>query len=365
MLKSILEAKPGDVITFVYDGGSNPGSTRLVKVIEIHENYGILAEDLDDFNLQKTFLAEKAHKIYIQSSCHSVSFIITSDNNISLYLDNKVYFVSKDHQSYKEILNILNEDTYTKKYDQLLNLVNIVKPVQNFIGSQAEIRNGEIYYQGSVLHNCLADRVLELYQGGFPFKPMLNFLERIMQNPSKRAVDELYKFLEHKNLPITEDGCFIAYKKVTEDYKDYHSRSFNNSIGSVNEMPRNNVCDDFNVTCSKGFHVGSLYYATQEFAANEGRVVLVKVDPADAVSVPKDCKQQKLRVCKYEVIAELPPEEYQKGLQQPIYSEEYEDDDYDDDYYYEYGENYLDEEDEDNEEDYNDYEDEEEDEVDW
>ena len=360
MFKSILEAKPGDIITFIYDGGSNPGSTRRVKVVEVQENYGILAEDLGDFNLQKTFLAEKAHEIYIQSSCHFVSFIITSDNNISLYLDNKNFFVSKDHSSYKEILEILNQDNYANKYNQLFNLVDVVKPIQDFIGSsQVEICNGEICYQGSVLHNCLADRVLELYRGGFPFKPMLNFLEKIMQNPSKRAVDELYKFLEHKNLPITEDGYFIAYKKITEDYKDYHSHSFNNSIGSVNEMPRNNVCDDFNVACSKGFHVGSLYYATQEFAAGEGRVVLVKVDPADAVSVPKDCKQQKLRVCKYEVIAELPPEQYPQGLQEPIYQEdnEDEDDEYDDDHYYEYGEDYLDEEDEDK-----DYEDEEEDE---
>jgi acyl carrier protein len=47
-------------------------------------------------------------------------------------------------------------------------------------------------------------------------------------------------------------------------------------------------------------HVGSL-----EYAKGWGqRVVLVEVDPADVVSVPSECSCQKLRCCKYVVLAE-------------------------------------------------------------
>lgn len=33
--------------------------------------------------------------------------------------------------------------------------------------------------------------------------------------------------------------------------------------------------------------------------------MLVKIDPADVVSVPHDCECQKLRTCRYEVVSEL------------------------------------------------------------
>jgi hypothetical protein len=56
-------------------------------------------------------------------------------------------------------------------------------------------------------------------------------------------VTELYGFLEKGNLPITNDGHFLAYKKVRKDYKDCHSGTMDNSIGQVVEMERNQVDD--------------------------------------------------------------------------------------------------------------------------
>jgi hypothetical protein len=55
-------------------------------------------------------------------------------------------------------------------------------------------------------------------------------------------------------------------------------------------------------------HVGSLEYV-RGFACGYGteggdRIVIVKVNPADVVSVPYDCQNQKVRTCKYEVLRE-------------------------------------------------------------
>lgn len=64
--------------------------------------------------------------------------------------------------------------------------------------------------------------------------------------------------------------------------------------------------------------------------------MIVKVNPVDAVSVPHDCKYQKLRVCKYEVVSEM---EWSDQLRKPLYSadgQEYQsfvNDDYDDEWY--------------------------------
>jgi hypothetical protein len=65
-------------------------------------------------------------------------------------------------------------------------------------------------------------------------------------------------------------------------------------------MPRGKVDDDFRRGCSFGFHVG-----TREYATSWGpRTMLVKVDPADVVSVPSDCECQKLRTSRYTVVCE-------------------------------------------------------------
>ena len=127
---------------------------------------------------------------------------------------------------------------------------------------------------------------------GLNIEPMIKFLDNLMENPSKKSVDELYSFLEYGNLPITPDGCFLAYKGVTTDFKDCHTRSFDNSVGAINEMPRNQVNDDPNAACSVGFHVGTFNYA-RGFGQE---TTIVKVDPADAVSVPHDHSCEKLRV---------------------------------------------------------------------
>ena len=115
-------------------------------------------------------------------------------------------------------------------------------------------------------------------------------------------MDELYGYLEANNQPITEDGCFIAYKRVRLNYKDIHSGTMDNSVGKTPSMDRGEVNDDREVTCSTGLHFCGMSYL-KHFPG--GRIVIVKVNPADVVSIPKDYNAAKGRACKYEVIGEL------------------------------------------------------------
>jgi hypothetical protein len=128
------------------------------------------------------------------------------------------------------------------------------------------------------------------------------FLERLKENPSRKVIEHLFRFLRAcDRVTVDTDGMIYAYKGVRGDYKDVHSGRFDNRPGTTHSMPRNHVEDDPAVACAAGFHVGSYSYAS-----NWGeRVVLVKVDPADVVSVPYDHGSQKMRVCKYEVIEEV------------------------------------------------------------
>jgi hypothetical protein len=133
-----------------------------------------------------------------------------------------------------------------------------------------------------------------------------------MANPSRRAVEELYGFLENEGMAITPEGYVIGYKGVSHDFTDRFSGKFDNSVGRTHEMPRNQVDENPNNPCSYGFHIGSHRYATS-WAGGGGNVVLVKFDPADAVAVPVD-EAEKLRVCKYEIVALSPDQPLEPAL---------------------------------------------------
>ena len=189
------------------------------------------------------------------------------------------------------------------------DLINIISP-ENYIKKlyakyeQIEVKNGNVYVNDVAMHTLDAQRIIECLVKGADVTHIFKFVIRLQNNPSRRAVQELYKFLEHKNLGISVNGNLIAYKAVRNNYTDKHTGSFDNSIGNVLEMSRNQVDDDKDNGCSYGFHAGSLKYAT-EFASGNDRVVLVEIDPADVVSIPTDCEFQKLRTCKYKVISEF------------------------------------------------------------
>jgi hypothetical protein len=143
-----------------------------------------------------------------------------------------------------------------------------------------------------------------MLEEGFSIEPMVLFMHNLLKNPSKRSVDELYGFLEKNNLPITPDGYFLAYKKVRNDFLDIHSGTMDNSPGTVVEMERYKVDDNKDQTCSTGLHFCGMSYLSH-FGSGGDRTVIVKIDPADVVSIPSDYNGAKGRACRYEVIGEL------------------------------------------------------------
>jgi len=202
-----------------------------------------------------------------------------------------------------------------KDYDALMLALDPSRKFLNLYAKyeQIEVKDGSVFVDGDVIQSVVADRIINFLADGIDCLPIFKFITRLQLNPSKRAVDELYTFLEHKNLPYTESGTFLAYKAVQHDFTDKHTGKFFNGVGEVLSMPRNKVDDDKNVGCSYGFHAGTLKYAS-EFACGSDKMVLVEIDPADVVSIPTDCEFQKLRTCRYKVVAE-----YERPLDEHVY----------------------------------------------
>ena len=174
-------------------------------------------------------------------------------------------------------------------------------------------------------------RIINMLQEGFSVEPMVAFMENLMSNPSTRAVNELYGFLEKNQLPITPDGHFLAYKKVRETYMDIHSDTMLNKPQylltayekarlpytergvtaeivngeTVLSMERNRVDDNKDRTCSEGLHFCGMSYLTHFGNSTTNRIVVLKINPADVVSIPSDYNDAKGRTCRYVVLSDL------------------------------------------------------------
>ena len=259
-----------------------------------------------------------------------ISYVMTN-NNISCMIDNQPFNFTREHPFFNEVKEAIKNGDSEKVKKLSTAKLDVEYAVAKIGNGKVEYKDGNVSYNGRVLHTSIANRIVEMAKDGFSIDHMIKFLENLMQNPSRSSVEELYDFLENKNIPITNDGCFLAYKAVCSDYMDKHSRRYANTVGAVIEMERNEVDDDRRNECSYGFHVGALEYSGPNgyFFDSGDRCMIVKVNPKDVVAVPKDYNCQKMRVCRYEVHGE-----YQNPLNNAVYDSNGEelDSDYDDDY---------------------------------
>jgi hypothetical protein len=227
----------------------------------------------------------------------SFPFIIQG-NNVTVVIGNKPHTISKTHITYQKVVDAIKAGDW----ETVQNVIEPKKVVLDFGQGRVSVKGETLYWDNEEFNGALAVRMIQMLQEGFTIEPLVNFMENLMQNPSNRSVTELYAFLEKNNLPITPDGHFLAYKRVRDDYKDCHSGTMDNSPGRIVEMPRNKVDDNQNNTCSHGLHFCSEGYLKHFGGA---RTVIVKINPADVVSIPNDYNQTKGRACRYEVIGEV------------------------------------------------------------
>lgn len=241
---------------------------------------------------------------------------MVTDNGISVFIGATPYVIGRDHPNFQRVKDALAEgdfDAVPRLMDRSLGLKEWA--VENgfvFDGSTIE------YPEGFAFSTLVSEKALAMMDEGTSGKGLLRFLQKVRENPSKTAQDELLLFCEANDFLIHEDGDIISYKGVNPDYTDRHSRQFKNHVGAVISMPRFKVDDNRQAACSYGFHTGSWSYASS-FASN-GRVVVTKVNPRDVVAIPYDSSNQKMRTCRYEVIAEV--ENFYRPPVKHVYTDE-------------------------------------------
>ena len=203
------------------------------------------------------------------------------------------------HVSFASIVRALK----AKNWSRALRLFDTAQLIADKSQGKVTVKKDGVYYNGTLLDNSLTTRILQLIKEGKPVSNMLRFMDRLYLNPSQAAISELYDWLKGCKLPITDDGRFVAYRRVRSDYKDVYSGSIDNSPGQKCMMKRSDVCDNRHDTCARGLHFCSVAYLP---SYPGDRIMQVVVDPADVVSIPTDYNFTKGRTWQYEVVKEIP-----------------------------------------------------------
>lgn len=265
---------------------------------------------------------------------------IIQGRNVTIVIDNVPHTISASQLGYQKLLDAIKAEDENAVRD----LVSPKQIVLSFGEGNVSIQGDKIFWKGRELHNALTTRMIRMIDEGFSVKPLVNFMENLMQNPSKRAVNELYGFLEKNTLPTTDDGCFLAFKKVRSDYLDCHSGTVlnkpaiymtdeeratiaetsgkNNEVNvevvdgvTVVSMERNMVDDDQNRTCSVGLHFCSREYLNH-FRGE--RIVILKINPRDVVSIPTDYNDSKGRACRYAIVDEIDKDKADEAFEKAV-----------------------------------------------
>ena len=244
---------------------------------------------------------------------------ITSIENrmsITILYNGKLHVMSDSDAAFakvcEEIVNNSDYDAAMKYFDKEAHVKDTLE--QSVLSDRVRVENGHVYLDGEICDNHITDLIIDMADTGEDYVPLANYFALLSDNPIHHSRHRLDEWLRASGeFSIDKDGYIIGYKGLGSDFKS--SRS---GPGIVNGYPVNgrldnrpgNVLQIDNVEmnpeigCSNGLHVGTFEYA-RDWAGSEGKLVSVRVSPADIGSVPTDCDSQKMRVFKYEVIEEV------------------------------------------------------------
>jgi hypothetical protein len=219
------------------------------------------------------------------------------------------YSIKRDHPRFPKAVAAIEDPAV-----ELDDLVALFAPADAYeralIDSEAvAVVGGMLTFYGEPVQSHLADRLGDAFQLGLSVDAWENLARNIYANPDTWVRTDLVDWLELSAMPQTPDGCFLAWKYVDQNFLSLHADTdgtrYDHTPGNIVEMDRSRCDTNRGNACSTGLHFCSLGYLPATGDGGRYRIVLVKVDPRDVTSIPREASLQKGRCCRYEVIAEV------------------------------------------------------------
>ena len=235
--------------------------------------------------------------------------------SLSCVINGKPYALAATHPSFVQVVKELKQKS--PDIAKIQKLMSKAEALKAFCQQKVIHKDGKFFYRGEELKTVLVQRIQEFMRLDLPWKPMFRFLENLMANPSATSRNCLFTFLENENLPLTPDGCFLAYKGAQANFWSKYTGRHTMLSGQQSaegrlyyakgeklRIPWDEVVADPQVDCARGMHIGSFNYA-KGWAGPDGALVLAKINPKDVVSVTTRCKEV-MRVCAMDIEQSLP-----------------------------------------------------------
>jgi hypothetical protein len=225
---------------------------------------------------------------------------VKTENHVTVVINGNPIAIQKGSDRYNMVMKMIRR----KNKDGLAKYLYPEKDVEQKTSFKLQGKTVVDKVTGEQLEPVLASKLVDFVNKKLPFTPLTKFFENLKRNPDQNAVKQFFEYLKKYSWPITQDGCFLAYKYVTKldngKLVDSHTKTFDNTPGKTVTEDRNRCDPDPRETCSRGLHVAAYPFASN---CGGGEVMLeVKVNPKDVVCIPNDHDAQKIRVCRYEVL---------------------------------------------------------------
>lgn len=222
-----------------------------------------------------------------------------TDRGVTVFIDSAPRQFAKSHSQY----GLIVESIHSGDWAAVRTHTDVGESITFRTQGRVVIENEKIFIKGKEVNGSNVDRILGMIaMKSAAVQGYIAFLDRTWENCSKATVENLFDFIEACNLPVTEDGCFLAYKYVRPDFTDCWTGTFDNKVGAKPRMPRNECDEDRTRTCSTGLHVCSLDYLGEDSSYGDRPIIVVKVAPEDVVCVPIEHQMAKMRTEGYEVL---------------------------------------------------------------
>lgn len=263
---------------------------------------------------------------------------ITTPQGLLVLIDTESHTILRDHINFDRIVAALRDKTYAELPELFNTERSVQRAVEEFSVGENEpnftFTNRILHYRGKPLPPELSEKIVRMVQEGSPLTPLLRFVEKLWRNPRRTARYEGLLFFVANQMMIHEDGDFIAYRKVSLDYMDFYTGTvfqkpammlteeerarfpyttdrkdavtglIENGL-TIIEMDPAEVDEDRNRTCSQGLHFADYSYAETSYHGGSGRLLVVKINPADVVAIPSDYRNKKGRCYRYAVLSEV------------------------------------------------------------
>jgi hypothetical protein len=239
------------------------------------------------------------------------SYYTKHAGGVTVYHDGRQFAASTAHPFYEDILKALGKKDIARAAE-LLDVKGVLQAATAGV-DRIKFKNGEMVYKGlngqeQVLEGPLIERILTAIKSKKmtveQVKPLVMLLDNIYKNELKFIRDELYLFLAAGDMPITKDGCFLAYKKVRSDFKDHYTGKLDNSPGKVVAMDASKVDRNRHNTCASGLHFAARSYLSSYGGSAGFKIIIVKVNPRNVFAIPSDYGNAKGRASEYFVVGE-------------------------------------------------------------